>query len=1497
MLNLNKLYGSPLRVYLLLGALAAAGLWCGFHLPISLFPNSAKPEVYVSIAYGTSTPEEFLHTFGTDLEEQLRRLNSRGIEVESIEAQYKRAQAEYNLKFRWGMNSQNAEREVANIVNAFASRLPQESRESLNIGLRNQNAGFLAISFYSESQSLDSLYDLLKPALMPQILQVSDASLPVLYNPDQREIRIDLKPDVMATLQLVPRHVETAIQAELKGTTGGSVSNGKGTIQLEMPRQIEKIEDLNQVIIPTPSGKIVHLSDIAQVDWAPKSGMNEIFKSSGSPSLILWASPRPGGNVKRMSEQIIEMVNRSLKDLPKDIHSRVLVDPSFFIRSAVQNVFQEVIIAALLAVVVLFVFIGSFRNVITAAIEIPLSIVLAFILMRWFGINLNLISLVGLALSAGMNVDASVVVMENIFRHFEANPGPKDAATRLRILAEAVNEVRFPILASTLSSLVVFLPLTFTTDLSNALLGDLAYAVVFSHGFSAIVALILVPTIRLQLMARGTEKATHSPIEAPILWIERTYAKCLSWFVSKPAAQAGSYVVLAVLLAFLFVKGLPRLPREIVGLPDTDWVVLDITTEGNTSSRQLETTVGEVEREVTRLLGARLDYTFTQIYDANEGTILARLKDKRDMKVAWNDMERRFRNTPFMKFAVSPWNPSELPIPDPPALRIDVMGPDGNKRGEIAKDLADYLEESKLYSRLSTIPHTHAEKTVTFLPHMNQWQALAKEGISLRPNDLADLSLVATTGRQVGKFPIKNESIAIVLRFAEGGSKSTEDITSLPIGLGAKIVPLAALMDVKAILAPSSLFRLNGQELTRIEGRLDKAKESSKGENLRRAKLLIHGWISDHKATLGSSYFVHFQDADVELNDAIHQLAIALGLSLIIMFLVLLLQFGSLGEALIVLVSVPLGFIGVILSLWLFHSTLSLNSILGIILLNGIAVANSILLVDFGNRVRREQGLSPDCAVVEAARKRLRPILITSATTILGMLPIALGLGDGGKILQPLGIAVTGGLGVSTLFTLFLVPALHSLWLRREAKVSAVNDISSPMAPRPSPTLMIWILLSLLLGSARVEAVEAAPLTFEQAITAIVDRSPQVGIERGELERTQAKNIPAGYSFLPQLSLSASEFRSTDTTSASRSYGATSSLNLFRFGADLAAFRAAGLEEQSRTHFIRASILKAESEASTALFGVLQSELEIKVFQETSTLTKDLLSNSKARFQKGFVPSQEVEKIEIDLENALAEARDAEIRVQQYRAELRSLLGHDNISLAWPWKDRFEKQGVTPLSALSAQVGTRPDWLAYEKKVQAADKRVDQYLGKLLPSLDLNFSYSSDLRATTGLSGAYWSGALIVSVPFLDGLVGYSDYREKIKTKSIAELEFEQTKRIAAKEWQSAQATLRISAETARSREVTIQAARRIYSDNLERFHRGLVNANDLAVEYRRFLTSELLTVKGWAVAHQSLVKVCLSAGQRIDSCLRVWDQLETRRAPDLGASPTKPTPPHKIGN
>lgn len=987
----------------------------------------------VAMSYGEMSATEFLNTYGRHLEDSLQTISVDGTEVDILKATYAAGNVRYKVEFKWGADPKKALREVQNVTSAFVAPLSQEIRDTVDVENWSDSSGFIAVSFYSQKRSLDELYKLLEPLLVPPASRVRDATGVELWNPNKKEIRIELNPEKTALLGIFPRDVATAVLPQLGALRGGSVIEGLNQLNIQMPAIVRSIEDLNRAVIPTRSGKAVHLSDIAHIDLGTPSSNTRSVKTSGVPSLILWAAPRPGGNVKRMAEEILAVVERAKGNFPSDIEYKILVDPSEFIRSAVSNVVHEVVVAALLAVFVLFLFIGNFRNVITAAIEIPLSIVLAFILMRMTGINLNLISLGGLALSAGMNVDGSVVVMENIFRHFDEVSGEITLKDRIRILSQAVAEVRFPILASTVASLVVFIPLAFTSQLTNAILGDLAMAVVFSHGFSAVVALILVPTVRLQLMKNTSEKTKHSFLEPYLQWLEEFYGRCLKSFLHHTKLKISVYLSLIAVLVLLMVGVLPRLPREIVGKPDTDWLILVVNTKGNSLIRQMESVSDAVEARLLQKFGDKIRYTFTMVNTPNMSQVMSRLKDKSEMLTVWKSLEAEFGNTPELQFMVVPWNPSELDIPNPPNLSLSVRGTDSVDRVKVAQEIFDRFQEQKLYPRLSSDPDLSVTDTADLIASPEQWTRLASARGSLSPSDLADISRVSTLGRRVWQMPVDGQIVPIQLAYPSQRVASLADLESLPIGVNGKLIPLKALADIRRHLAQPDSYRENGSDRINIFGRIAKGSEQEIPELTRKSKELVANWKKENENQ--HSAIVTMEDADKELNEALRQLSVAVALSVLLIFLTMVFQFGDVVNSALVLVSIPLGFIGVLISLFVFKSTLSLNSVLGIILLNGIAVANSIILVDFLKRLV-DQGRSPNEAAVEAAKKRVRPILMTSMTTGLGMLPVALGFGEGGRILQPLGIAVVGGLLFSMLTTLMIVPSLQVSYLNWKQRKS-----------------------------------------------------------------------------------------------------------------------------------------------------------------------------------------------------------------------------------------------------------------------------------------------------------------------------------------------------------------------------------------------------------------------------------------------------------------------------
>ncbi|MFN7729766.1 MAG: efflux RND transporter permease subunit, partial [Bdellovibrio sp.] len=623
---MGEIYKSPLRVYLLLGLLGLWGVLSGLSLPVSLFPNSSKPVIQAEVPYGDLTAEEFSKTYGNIIETQLKGLLIDGRTVENLEAHYTAKEAEYKIEFQWETNGDRALREVQTLMAALSASWPEDSRLSYQVESWQENGGFLALSFYSPLRSLDDLYEELRPIMDPIGARVPDASSVGLFNPNRKHVEIIADPERLASLNLLPSDIENAVRSSNSSLTGGRLLIGEKQVAVEIPRDLSGIEGLNNLPIYTRSGVRLRLQDVATIQVVTNTKTFRQFKTSGVPSLILFANPKPGGNIKKMSDDIMSEVARLKNQLPADVEFKVLVNPSEFINSSIKSVTKEVALAAGLAVIILLIFIGSLKNVITAAVEIPLSIIMAFIFMKLFDMNLNLISLGGLALSAGMNVDASVVVMENIFRHFDKAGSNLSADDRLKTVIRAVKEVWGPILASTVASLVVFVPLIMTSGLTNSILGDLAKAVIFSHAMSAVVALVLVPTVRLQMMKTETNFHLHSPIEKQFTWLENAYAKALDYFIRTDVLRWTTYAALVGVLAVLLIVVLPKLPKEIIGRPETDWVILGVSKPTFTEPRQLDQYTEKLEYYLLQKYNEETAYTFTQLNVPKKGMIMISLK-------------------------------------------------------------------------------------------------------------------------------------------------------------------------------------------------------------------------------------------------------------------------------------------------------------------------------------------------------------------------------------------------------------------------------------------------------------------------------------------------------------------------------------------------------------------------------------------------------------------------------------------------------------------------------------------------------------------------------------------------------------------------------------------------------------------------------------------------------------------------------------------------------
>jgi multidrug efflux pump subunit AcrB len=1023
---LARIFSYPLRVYAAFLLLIALGLWCYLQLPVALFPNSSKPLIWVNVPYGMLPWEAFLHRYGTALESDLRHLHNEWCTPERVKSSYEGETLHLKIDFHWGDDATICLKEVNQVLANHKASWPDDIRSGAYAWINQGNTGFLFGSFHSSTRSAQEVFDALYGVLQPKLTQIEEAHKPSLYNPDEKQIVIALKPLEMAAYRLLPRDVYEEVKKALKNFGAGTQRSGYA---VEVGNKEVGIATL--AAIPFGRDQHILLAEIADIKEAVTADNQQLLKINGQSAVGLHVVPAPGRNIKAMSDKVLAAVKETLESgsVPSDISFALTIDPSQVISAATNNVLKEVWLCSLIAVIVLFIFIGSIAGTFTALMEIPTSILLSFILMKLTGVELNLISLGGLALSVGMNVDASIVVIDQLSKKLSgADLSHKSLPQLAALVSAAVGEVAMPVFIATCTSLLVFVPLVFTSDLTYALLGDLAKAVIYSHGISLVIALLLVPTIRVHLASRGVSFAdTHAvPLVGRALQgIYRAYAVSVSYFIARGKLVALSLLVVtfAIVAASFFIPS--QLKQEIIGQPDT--MIIGAWVEGKnlTHMRQMEDKVAEFEREIKERFPDKLAFTFSQ-FNSLEGAFVAlQLKQKSDYRQLFADLEDLYKGRLDLQVSLFPWNPSELPIPNPPDWRVDISALNDKATVEAMESLRVGLRNSGVVDDIALNVPSEATKKLLLVPYPEIMGAIKKAGYALEASDLADIVNLSHRSVEIARIPIGDRVKLISAIYPQREVDTVEEISGVPVAVGERIVPLEALASAEMVEVSGGYERINGEKAFYIQGRL------SEKEKLKESALMasLKAEVEKFAATM-PGVRVSWVNPKVELDTALHELVVAIAISLLLIFLVLLLQFGEAVHVLIVMLAIPFGFLGVLLSLWLFGSSLSLNSALGLILLNGITVANSILLVEMILRLVRH-GKSPEEAIALTARARIRPILMTSLITIFGMLPLALGYGEGGRVLQPLGIAVCGGLWVSLVFTLYLIPALELWYLRR----------------------------------------------------------------------------------------------------------------------------------------------------------------------------------------------------------------------------------------------------------------------------------------------------------------------------------------------------------------------------------------------------------------------------------------------------------------------------------
>lgn len=840
-----------------------------------------------------------------------------------------------------------------------------------------------------------------------------------------REVRIELDPDKVNALGLPLNGILDSIRKANLDLPAGKIERGGFEIALRAPAEFRDLDEIRNTVISERDGSLVTIGQIAKVEDT-YSKLTRMIRVNGERGLRVAIRKQAGANTVEVARRILEEVKK-LNDAYPQINIVPVINQGNFIERSIANVAQSVLYGGSLAVLVLLFFLRDLRSTLVISLAIPISVVGTFALLYLSGFTLNLMTLGGLALGVGMMVDSSVVVLENIYRRHRGFKEQPIAAA-----VTGTGEVATAVIAGTITTLTIFLPLVFLRGVSGVLFKELAYVIMFSLFCSLLVALSLVPMLASKILSvKGTKSRGHwiaylvSRASAGFAVMEKNYLKLLSSSLRHPVVTVScSALIFAVSLLLLPYIGTDFLPPS-----DEGEVRVSGEMEVGTRLDVIDRQTRQMEEIVHAAVPEAVSSVTTVVTSGTRGSAKAKgeirlsltpaAERQRSNKDISRDLRRQLEGRiPGMKIRTrAPQGQFLLErlLSSDEGINVEVRGFDMDTLSLMANQAASAMVDVSgvtdvRVSREAGIP----QQQINMLR-----DKIADLGLNVR--DVTKAIETAVAGSKAGEFRVEGNSYRILVQLEDAEKRSIDEILDLMLRTpNGEQVALRNLITTETGRGPVIVERKDQQRLITVSANVANRDLGSVAKDVE-ARLSTIPRPTGYDFSIAGNY--------EEQQTAFRELLLSMTLALILVYMVLASQYESLRDPLVVMLSVPVGAVGVLLTLFLTDTTLNLQSAIGCIMLCGIAVNNAILLVDQTGRLRHK-GLSVHDALRVAGRRRLRPILMTTLTTIFALLPLALGIGEGADAQAPLARAVLGGLAASTIITLVLIPAVYSLFHR-----------------------------------------------------------------------------------------------------------------------------------------------------------------------------------------------------------------------------------------------------------------------------------------------------------------------------------------------------------------------------------------------------------------------------------------------------------------------------------
>ena len=1008
----------PVTMFMICGVVILLGAMSLTRLPVDLLPDVTYPSLTIRVSYPGVGPLEMEELVTRPIEQAVSATSG----VERLESTSSEGSSRVTLNFAWGTDLNEAADDVRNRLDRVRGRLPEEADAPVMFKFDANAQPIMGIGVEGDFDRV-TLREMAENDLSPRLERVPGVASVSVEGGLRRQIHVELSKEKIQALELPVNRIVQLLRSENQNTPLGEIDEGDRTYLLRSQGQFENLDQIRDLVVMTRAGVPVYLKDIAEVKDSTED-LRSFTRINGNPGVRLRVTKQSGQNTVAIADLVREEVVRINTEIPA-LKLSVLDDSSRFIQRSIASVQEAALLGAVLVVGVIFVFLRNLRSTFIICTSIPVSIVGTFALLYFGGFTLNTMTFGGLALGVGMIVDASIVVLENTYRHMEMG---KD---RMKAAIDGSEEVWSAILASTLTHVAVFVPLLFLSGVSSILFKQLSYVVMFSLSMSLFVAVTIVPVLCSRILKPPVPAEQRNGLTGRLFLASERMLNGLDDFYRRVLGRAlvhrptvlglGTGLVVAAVLI------LPTIGYEL--MPQADEGEVSVTAELPVGTRierahdvalRLESLIQEYVPERDIVITQAGSGGFGGSASRTQATVrlVPKQERTRSSEQIARDLNRQLAGVipgVIISTRASGGNfqMNRIMGGGDSRLALEIRGDDLQMAREIsqsAKNLMDKVTEVR-NARIS-----REEGRPELAIDVDRPKA-ALLGLSV--TNVADSIRTSVAGTQAAFFRQQGNEYPIVVRLRQEDRERIEDINDILIN-----APTGQVMQAKNLLAlrnqsgPTEIQRKNQERILRVTAEPEVA--LSDAVNAVNARM--------DEVRTSPQFQVGFGAEVEEQARAFRQLQMMLILAVVLVYAVMASQYESLRDPFIIMFSVPLGAIGVVLALKLTNTTFSLQAYIGVIMLAGIVVSNAILLVDYTNVLRRRDGMPLRRAVEQAGRTRLRPIIMTTLTTILGLVPMAMAIGEGSELQAPLARVVIGGLAASTLITLVFVPTVYTLF-------------------------------------------------------------------------------------------------------------------------------------------------------------------------------------------------------------------------------------------------------------------------------------------------------------------------------------------------------------------------------------------------------------------------------------------------------------------------------------